>query len=332
MKTRVMALVAIAAAALAGCAGVQEKLQSASTSADQQVAQKQASLNKCPTPVGAAAIMEADRNWWGPMQLEKPDALIKVIALQSQCLTIVDRGRGFEAAQRERELANSGELRSGANMGKGQIKVADFLVTPDVVSKNNRASGAAAGALIGAFIPIPGVAAIASNINLTTKTADVTLAVTDARTLEQIAIVQGHAEKTDLGFGAGGLGFGAGVLAAGGASSYANTEIGKVITLAYIDAFNKLVPQLEAYQTKQAAAHPQVQPAMQKVASAARPTLTMAKADGHLYYGPNVRSGQIKLVPPGTVLYPTGAKANGWLEVTDEKGDERGWVYGTYTK
>lgn len=330
-STAFIAVIAVAAS-LAGCAGVQEKLQSASTTGEQQRAQKESALSHCPAIVGAAAIMEPQRNWWQAMHLDSPEALLKVYALQSGCFTVVDRGRGFEAAQRERELAASGELRTGANMGKGQIKVADFLVTPDIVTSNNNASGMAAGAILGAFIPVPGLAAIASNINLTTKTANVTLTVTDARTLEEIAIVQGHAEKTDLGFGAAGLGIGAGVLAGAGAGSYANTAQGQVAALAYIDAFNKMVTKLEERKAKLVTANAQpVQPVMQKVAAAARPTLTMAKADGHLYYGPNVRSGQIKLVPPGTVLYPTGAKANGWLEVTNEKGDERGWVYGTYT-
>ena len=55
------------------------------------------------------------------------------------------------------------------------------------------------------------------------------LTLTDVRSTEQVSLQQGNAKKTDLGWGAGGGAFFGG-FAAAGASSYANTEIGQVVT------------------------------------------------------------------------------------------------------
>ncbi|MEJ0007759.1 MAG: hypothetical protein WDM77_15695 [Steroidobacteraceae bacterium] len=86
--------------------------------------------------------------------------------------------------------------------------------------------------------------AVVGGISLKSKTADVVLTLTDVRSTEQVALDQGHYKQTDLGWGAGGGAFFGG-FAGGGASSYANTEIGKVITMAYLDAFTKMVVQLK---------------------------------------------------------------------------------------
>ena len=44
-------------------------------------------------------------------------------------------------------------------------------------------------------------------VNLKSKTADVVLTLTDVRSTVQLAQVQGHAKKTDIGWGAGGGGY-----------------------------------------------------------------------------------------------------------------------------
>jgi len=71
----------------------------------------------------------------------------------------------------------------------------------------------------------------------------VTLSVVDARSTEE-TVVEGYFRKRDLSFaGAGGAGWWGGFGAAG-ASGYQNTEIGKIIVLAYLDAYKKMVTQL----------------------------------------------------------------------------------------
>src|SRR3954466_6425814 len=85
-----------------------------------------------------------------------------------------------------------------------------------------------------------GAGAGGGGVSLKSKTADVVLTITDVRSTEQVAMQQGHAKKTDIGWRGGGGGW-MGAFAAVGASSYSNTEIGQVVTAAYLDAYTKLV-------------------------------------------------------------------------------------------
>ncbi|MBZ0092150.1 MAG: hypothetical protein K8F27_08015 [Sulfuricellaceae bacterium] len=308
---------------LAGCANVTKEIQSGMSSASEQRKQQEATLPHCSRVIGTAAIVEPDHNWWQQFQLQSPEALIKVFALKSGCFTLVDRGRGFDLSERERALARNGTLRHRSNVGKGQVKAADYLITPDIVSNNNNAGGNALGALLGAVVPgVGGI--IASNITLNNKSADVTLAVTDTRSSEQVAMTEGTASKTDIGFGAGG-----GILtgsAIGGAavSSYANTALGQVVAMAYLDAYSKMVAQLGGLPTNAAAANVVATDANPAAAPANGQAVAMERS-GHLFHGPSVKSGAIRELSPGTILYPTSRKSGTWEEVTDKSGN-KGWV------
>ncbi len=243
--------------------------------------------------------------------------------MKSGCFTVVDRGRGFALTQQERALAAGGELRSGSNIGKGQIRVADYFITPDIVSDNNHSDGGSIGAILGSIVPGFG-GVIASQISLSSKSADVTLAVTDTRSSEQMVMAEGQASKTDLGFGAGGAGIFADTggldFGAVGASSYKNTALGQVVALAYLDAYAKMVSQVEARLPANAAeASP---PASDRSDTHA---VAMARA-GHLFRGPSVKSGAIRELPPGTVLYQMGKKKGGWMPVKDKAG-QTGYVW-----
>src|SRR5271154_6111409 len=194
----------------------------------------------CDKKIGTLAVTEPQNQRWTQLNLESPAALIKVFVSESKCFTLVDLGKGLQAAQAERALAASGEERQGSNIGKGQMKAADYVLVPDVVNQNRNASGTNVGGILGGLLP-HGVGALVGGVSLKSKTADVVLTLTDVRSTEQVALEQGHAKKTDLGWmGGGGLGF-MGGFAAAGASSYSNTEIGQVVAMAYLDAYTKLV-------------------------------------------------------------------------------------------
>lgn len=136
------------------------------------------------------------------------------------------------------------------------------------------------------------------------------LTLTDVRSTEQVSLQQGHAKKTDLGWGAGGGAFFGG-FAAGGASSYANTEIGQVVTMAYLDSFIKLVNDVK-----------QLQPNAQE--DNVQQAVTMAKA-GKLFSAASNSSEALRDLDPGAMLYPTGEKQGPFWRVQDELGNE-GWV------
>ena len=282
----------------------------ASTASARSKRDREAEIPQCSHKLGSIAVQEPERNWWSEYHLGSPEALIKVFVMRSQCFTLLDRGKGMAAVERERALASSGELRQGSNMGKGQIKAADYVMVPDLVSQNTNAGGNALGAAVGNWVGGHAGAAI-GGINLRTKTADVLLTVTDVRSTEQVAMQEGHADKTDLSWGVGGGGWGHWGFAAAGAYGYDNTEIGQVITLAYLDAYTRLVSQLGGLPSNASAAN--VQQAV---------TLTRA---ARMYKSRNGEGAVVRQLSAGMMLYPTGDKEGAMWEVKDELGNQ-GWV------
>jgi Curli production assembly/transport component CsgG len=263
----------------------------------------------CDKKIGSLSVAEPQNRWWVAYNLESPEALIKVFVSKSKCFTLLDRGKGLGAAEAERALAASGEMRGGSNIGKGQMKAADYVLVPDVAMKNNNSGGKRIGGLLAGVLPGM-VGAVAGGVSLKSKTADVVLTLTDVRSTEQVALEQGHYKKTDLGWTGGGGGF-FGAFAAAGASSYANTEIGQVIAVAYLDAFTKMVNDVKGMSL-----NPKEDNVQQSV--------TMAKP-GKLYEQPNNKSKVVRDLDAGMTLYPTGEKQAIWWKVNDELGNE-GWV------
>jgi hypothetical protein len=266
----------------------------------------------CDKKIGTLSVKEPPNNWWAEYHLDSPEALIKVMVSQSKCFTLVDRGKGLEAAQAERSLASSGDLRGGSNVGKGQMKAADYVLVPDIANRNRNSGGTNIGGAIAGLIP-GGIGAALGGVSLKSKTADVVLTLTDVRSTEQVALEQGHAKKTDLGWTGGGAGF-MGAFVAGGASSYANTEIGQVVMQAYLDAFTKMVSDIK-----------QISP--QAAGDNAQQAVKMAKP-GKLYSQPDLKSEVVRTLDPGMMLYPTGEKMGVWWKVNDELGND-GWVQST---
>ena len=267
----------------------------------------------CDKKLGVISVIEPENNWWHQYELESPEALIKVFVSESKCFTLVDRGKGLAAAQNERALAASGEMRGGSNVGKGQMKAADYVLVPDIVNQNAHAGGKKIGGMLGGLVGGHAGAAL-GGVNMKSKTADVVLTMTDVRSTEQVALEQGHAKKTDFGWGAGGWSAFSGGFAAGGASSYSNTEIGQVVTMAYLDAYIKLVDEIKK------------NPPDAKADNVSQ-SVTMAKP-GRMYKGPDTKAEVVRDLDPGMMLYPTGEKEGIWWKVTDEHGNE-GWVPST---
>jgi hypothetical protein len=269
-------------------------------------------IPKCGKRLGSISVVEPEGNvhWWTAQQLPSPTRLIKVFVQKSGCFTLVDRGMGMGAAMRERELAAGGDLRGGSNLGKGQIKAADYVMVPDLVASNRDAGGAGVGALVGGLIG--GTARrLASNITLNSKTADVVLTVTDVRSSEQVAMVEGHGEKNDLGFGAGGSLWGSAAGGSAAVGAYASTTQGQVITAAYLDAYTKLVEELGGLPSNAAAAN-------------TRQTGTVSRATA-MRTTSQPTSKIVRSLEPGMTVYPTGQKSGLFWEVEDEHGN-LGWL------
>ena len=215
----------------------------------------------CTKRLGTVAIVEPDNQWWREFNLGSPEAIIKVFVQQSGCFGLVNRGRAMQSRAMERAMADDGELQAGSNLGRGQVKAADYYIEPDIVQGNKNSGGTNVGGMLGGIgggLFGRGFGAVVGGINIKKSEASVTLSVVNARTTEEEALVQGYARKSDLSWGGGGGGlFGGGTFAAAGAGGYQDTAIGQVIVLAYLDAYTKLVTQLGGLPTNAAAAAPQ---------------------------------------------------------------------------
>ena len=287
-------------------------------SAQEQRKQQTAEIPVCAKPLGAISVIEPEDavNWWTGQQLPAPSKLIKVFVNKSRCFTLVDRGVGMAAAQAERGLAADGDLRRGSNIGKGQIKAADYVLIPDLISQNNNAGGNAIGGLIGGLVG-GNAGALLGGLNFKKKTADVVLTVTDVRSSEQVAMAEGSAKKTDIGWGASGGLFSGGGFGAAGVGGYANTELGQVITLAYLQAYTDLIAQLGGLPDSASAAN------VTQALRVTRPARLLANAKG--------TGSAVRDLDAGMLLYPTGPREGLMWEVEDELGN-KGWVNSTMTE
>jgi curli biogenesis system outer membrane secretion channel CsgG len=272
-------------------------------------------LPHCDRPLGTAAIREPEKQWWTELGLSSPESLLKLFAARSGCLRIVDRNGGLAMRNMEKDLAESGDLRRGSNIGKGQVASADFFIVPDIANSNSNSGGNALGAVAGAFgSRLGGFGALAGSINTKKSEAQALITLVDARTTEQLYVAEGVAKKTDISFGAGGGGGGWGGFGAAAGGGYSNTEIGKVITAAYFNAFVDLVGYMQrgAPTGAQASANAGIQGYSVKQNLVLRKTASPSAAS-------------VRTFTPGDVVYPTGQKNGIWWEVDDENGN-RGWV------
>lgn len=201
----------------------------------------------CTRNLGTVAIVEPDNKWWREMSLGSPEAILRVFVQRSRCFTLVNRGRSLQSRAMERALADAGELQQGSNIGRGQVKAADYFLQPDIVSTNSNSGGGGLGGVlggVGGLFGRRGIGAIAGGINIKKGEANVTLSIVNARTTVEEALVEGYARKSNVSFGGGGGGFFGGTFAGVGGGGYQNTKIGQIIVLAYLDAYTKLVSQL----------------------------------------------------------------------------------------
>jgi len=239
------------------CLSLTTSALAADASSGRKLQQKgQQEIPVCTKKLGTIMIVEPETKWWTQVGLGSPEAIIKLFVTKSGCFGLVDRNRGLASRAVERALADSGELQQGSNIGKGQVKAADYALVPDLVTGNNNSGGTRIGAGIGGLLGGGLLGGLVGGLNIKKKEANVTLAVVNMRTTEQEALTEGYARKTDVGFGGGAGGWFGGGLAAAGGGGYQDTDLGQVVVLAYLDAYTKLVTQLGGLPANASAAAP----------------------------------------------------------------------------
>lgn len=264
-----------------------------------------AELETCDEPIGTAALITASNSQHSKADLPPPTRVMKLFMQQSGCFKVVARGGAVgDALERERQLADEGELQSESDMGEAQMKSADFVLKPAVLFKDPDAGGggAAIGSLLG---PVAGII----GGGLQKKEAQALVTLVNVRTSMQEAVAEGSAEKYDFAGVFGAVGGGV----AGGMGAYESTDIGKIVSAAMLDAHNQLVTQVDVAETAD-----EREPAA-RWKTAAR--LNMRS-------GPTTDSAVVTTLPEGTEVRPIGDQDGKWWEVKAQ--GEQGWVSKNY--
>lgn len=202
-------------------------------------------LENCPESLGTLAVHEDQRApWYSQLRsrnLGSTTPVLRLMIQQSNCFVVVERGAAMNDMMRERQLANSGEMRDNSNMGKGQMVAADYTMSPAIQFSGKTGGGrlGVGGGLLGA------VAGLAAG-SMSSNEASTTLLLVDNRSGVQISAAEGTAQNFDFGFF--GAAFTGGLGGAGG--GYSSTPQGKVVTAAFADSYNQMVKALRNYKAQ----------------------------------------------------------------------------------
>lgn len=315
---------------------------------------------ECLSPVGSVRIHEPENDHWTFYKLPAPTNILQSIITESNCFTVVNRGAGFSALQHERAL-----MGSDSQIANAQIRSADYILVPDIITQNANAGGANVGA---AGSQNSGFARVAGSFGLSgkKKTSEVVLSLIDVRTSEQILSIHGEAEITDKDWNL--------LLSANDAQNaakvnvgnWSNTEIGKVLKTAYQNTYKKMILEIgkkdllarygdqKSYSTL---ATPNV--AAQAVAPVAAQNITVQnvisvsnemtnntntliteslehlkqaktlvlRRNTRMFTNPNMSSDIVGDIQEGMLVYPIGSFEQNMLKVEDEQG-RTGWISG----
>lgn len=165
-------------------------------------------LPKCERALGTLAINDQPIPALVDAGLGSPVPLLRVMIGQSNCFRIV-------------EASHAGRTRT------------DYILTPEVLAQKQEGGHLAGG--LGSLLP-GNLGTIAGSITTHTAEAQTSLFLTKATTGVQIAATTGHAKAEDVGLALPGY---APVGGYGG-------DLGKAVSASFLDAYVKLVAQVQA--------------------------------------------------------------------------------------
>jgi hypothetical protein len=252
-------------------------------------------LTKCDQSLGTIALVEGDTTGWNEWGLGSPRQLVNALAIESGCFTPHNAGGGQPASYLVTLIAGSQEdVDKSIELGKGVATEA--LVRSGVAGK---ALGGVpfAGAALGMFGGLGGKK----------KTYAAGLRVVSPANGLTLASGTGTVKKSSLTFGGGGW-----ATSAASAAGYQGSKEGKMLTEAFVLAFNNLIAQRAALETVPVAAAP-------AAAGAA------VAVDTALRSGPSSDAAELRSLRAGTELKPTGKRDGLFIEATDNYGTT-GWV------
>ncbi len=254
-------------------------------------------LTHCDSSYGTIAVVEGDTQGWSKFGLGSPRELVTAIAQQSGCFEVHSAASATPADFLVNVIAgDKEEVDQGVQAAKGLATDA-FVRSGAAGQMLGRVPGA--GALMGMFGGLGGKKkVVAAGIRVVSPANGQTLVAGT-----------GEVKKSTLSFASG-----TPWIAGANTAGYAGSNDGKMLTEAFIIAYNSVVSQAGAL-----SAVPVATPAAE-----ASTTYTVA-IDTNLYASANKSADKVRTLRADTELKPTGSKAGLFVEVSDNYGT-KGWV------
>lgn len=251
-------------------------------------------LAKCDTNLGSIAVLEGDAKGWTKYNLSGPRPLIAAMAAESGCFTVQSQAATAPAdfllyaiAGDKEEIDQSVELAKRA-MVEGAVR-----------------SGVAAQAL-GRVPMVGGMLGAFSAFGGKKKTYAAGLSIVSPMNGQTIIAGTGEAKSSSITF--------AGLGDTGGLGGYGSSKDGKMLSTAFIQAFNALVAQGSALVSAKRAAP----------APAAATANYVTAVDTKMFAAPG-KPDTVRNLRAATTLTPTGKRDGLFVEVKDAFGTT-GWV------
>lgn len=251
---------------------------------------------KCDTSYGTIAVTDGDVQGWSKFNLDSPRPMIAAMIRESGCFTILDPASGKPADYLLSAVAGSQEeVDKTISMAKGAATEA--LVR----------SGAA-GQVLGK-VPMGGaIIGMFGGLGGKKKTVSAGLRVMSPATGQTIISGTGVSKKNVIKI----LGASDWVAASQASmGQYASSDDGKLLTTAFVEAYNSVVAQGAALASVKSAA--------------AESAAIVVAVDTQLWPGPEASGTPVRALRAATELKPTGEKQGLFVKVTDNYGTE-GWV------
>jgi len=258
-------------------------------------------LVECEESIGTIALVDGDTAGWNEWGLGSPRALINSLAVESGCFTPHNAANGAPARFLITAIAGSQEdVDQGMELAKAGASEALLRsgAAGTVLSKVP-----VGGALLGAFGGFGGKK----------KTVAAGLRVVSPASGMTVAAGSGSVKKSTLSFSGSGAGW---AQNAANASGYASSKDGKMLTEAFVLAFNQVIGQRALLADTPAAGGAAAAPAS-AAAIVAVDTVMRATASSD--------ATAVRSLRAGTELSPTGKREGLFIEAADNYGTT-GWV------
>ena len=267
-------------------------------------AEAAATLAKCASPHGSVAITDGDTQGWTQFDLSSPRPLIAAMIQQSGCFTLHDPASGKPADFLISAVAGSKE-EIDKTMDVAKSALAQGIVRSGAASQliSRVPMG---GALFSAF----------SGFGSKKKTISAGLRIVSPASGQTLISGVGESRKSTVGI----IGTSDWVAASQGAmGQYATSGNGKMLSAAFLEAYNSLVAQAGILRATSVIA-----------AVATTPVATTAQsyivaADTNLWPQAKKAGVPVRALRASSEVMPTGKKSGLFVEVADKYGN-KGWI------